>query len=142
MAAEIRGGPVLAIREGRVVFVLERATPNTGSYGGQMSVATKNWAGNQRCVPVEVHEPTSTDEVAAVVRAAAQAGERVKVIGGGHSFTDVAMTDGHLLSLDAMNRVLRVGGNEGFDVTVQAGIRLFELNDQLAKRGFGAPKSR
>ncbi len=97
-----------------------------------MSVATRNWAGNERCVPVAVHEPATTDEVAAIVRAALSAGERVKTIGAGHSFTGTAMTDGHLLSLDAMNRVLRVEGN---DVTVQAGIRLFELNARLAERG-------
>ena len=96
---------------------------------------TRNWARNQRCVPTAVHEPTSTDAVAAIVRAAVAAGQRVKVIGGGHSFTDVAMTDGHLLSLDAMNRVIGVGGPDGRDVTVQAGIRLFELNEQLASRG-------
>ena len=71
-----------------------------------VGVPTKNWAGNQRCVPVGVHLPTSTTAVAAIVRTAAEAGERVKVIGGAHSFTDIAMTDGHLLSLDAMNRVL------------------------------------
>ena len=71
-----------------------------------MAVPTKNWAGNQRCLPKQVHEPRFTDEVAAIVRAAAAAGERVKVIGGAHSFTDTAMTDGHLLSLDAMNQVL------------------------------------
>jgi FAD-linked oxidoreductase len=104
-----------------------------------VGVATKNWAGNQRCVPAAVHQPTSTDGVAAVVRTAAAAGQRVKVIGGGHSFTDVAMTDGHLLSLDGMNRVLRVGGPDGRDVTVQAGIRLFELNEQLAQRGLAMP---
>jgi L-gulonolactone oxidase len=79
------------------------------------NVATRNWAGNQRCVPVAVHRPRSTDEVAAIVRAAADADERVKVIGAGHSFTDVAMTDGHLISLDDMDRVLAVTGN---DVTV------------------------
>ena len=85
-----------------------------------MAVPTKNWAGNQRCLPKQVHEPRFTDEVAAIVRAAAAAGERVKVIGGAHSFTDTAMTDGHLLSLDAMNQVLSFDGN---DVTMQAGIR-------------------
>ena len=73
-----------------------------------MGVATKNWAGNQRCIPAHVHEPRFADEVATIVRTAAAAGERVKVIGGGHSFTDVAMTDGHLLSLDAMNQILSV----------------------------------
>ncbi len=104
-----------------------------------MGVPTKNWAGNQRCVPAGVHMPTSTTGVAAIVRAAAEAGDRVKVIGGAHSFTDIAMTDGHLLSLDAMNRVLAVGGPEGFDVTVQAGIRLYDLNDELASRGLAMP---
>ncbi len=101
-----------------------------------MAVPTKNWAGNQRCLPAQVHEPSFTDEVAAIVRTAAAAGERVKVIAGAHSFTDTAMTDGHLLSLDAMNQVLAVDGD---DVTVQAGIRLRDLNERLAERGLALP---
>jgi L-gulonolactone oxidase len=101
-----------------------------------MGVPTKNWAGNQRCVPTQVHRPRFTDDVAAIVRTAAAAGERVKVIGGAHSFTDTAMTDGHLLSLDLMNQILSVNGT---DVTVQAGIRLRDLNDQLFERGLAMP---
>ncbi len=101
-----------------------------------MGVPTKNWAGNQRCVPTQVHQPRFADDVAAIVKAAAAAGERVKVIGGGHSFTDTAMTDGHLLSLDLMNQILSVNGT---DVTVQAGIRLRDLNDQLFERGLAMP---
>ncbi len=101
-----------------------------------MGVPTKNWAGNQRCVPTQVHQPRFTDDVATIVKAAAAAGERVKVIGGAHSFTDTAMTDGHLLSLDLMNQILSVNGT---DVTVQAGIRLRDLNDQLFERGLAMP---
>ena len=101
-----------------------------------MAVPTKNWAGNQRCIPTQVHEPRFADEVATIVRGAAAAGERVKVIGGAHSFTDTAMTDGHLLSLDAMNRIISVEGNV---VTVQAGIRLRDLNEQLFARGLAIP---
>ena len=101
-----------------------------------MGVPTKNWAGNQRCTPAQVHQPRFADEVAAIVRTAAAAGQRVKVIGGGHSFTDAAMTDGHLLSLDAMSRILAV---DGTDVTVQAGIRLRDLNQQLFERGLALP---
>ena len=106
------------------------------SYAPAMAMPTRNWARNQRCVPIAAHEPSTVGEVAAVVRAAAEAGERVKVIAGGHSFTDTAMTGGHLLSLSKMNRIVRV---DGADVTVQAGIRLHELNAQLANRGLALP---
>lgn len=101
-----------------------------------MSVPTRNWAGNQRCQPTAVHQPTSTIDVAQIVAAAHAAGERVKVIASGHSFTDTAMTDGHLLSLDKMQQVL---GVDGHDVTVQAGIRIHQLNNELASRGLALP---
>lgn len=101
-----------------------------------MAVRTRNWARNQRCVPLETHAPRTTADVAALVGRVAVAGERVKVIGGGHSFTDAAMTDGRLLSLDAMREVVEV---DGADVTVQAGIRLHDLNDQLAALGLALP---
>ncbi|NQY57540.1 MAG: FAD-binding protein [Ilumatobacteraceae bacterium] len=95
-----------------------------------------NWARNERCVPRTIRRPEFPDELAGIVAAAAQRDERVKVIGAGHSFTGAAMTDGHLVSLDAMNQVLHV---DGTDVTVQAGIRLHELNDALFVRGLALP---
>lgn len=101
-----------------------------------MGVLTRNWARNQRCVPASVHQPRSTGDVVRIVTNAVIAGERVKVIGAGHSFTDMAMTDGRLLSLDAMNKILDV---DGCDVRVQAGIRLFDLNEQLAAHGLAMP---
>jgi FAD-linked oxidoreductase len=101
-----------------------------------MSVPTRNWAGNQRCHPSAVHQPRSTTEVAHIVSAAHAAGERVKVIASGHSFTDTAMTDGHLLSLDKMQQVL---GVDDHDVTVEAGIRIHQLNNELAARGLALP---
>ena len=101
-----------------------------------MRVPTRNWAGNERCLPAAVHRPSTTGDVAAIVAVAHRAGRRVKVIGGGHSFTGAAMTDGDLVSLDAMRRVVDV---DGCDVTVQAGIRLRDLNDELARRGLAMP---
>jgi L-gulono-1,4-lactone dehydrogenase len=58
--------------------------------------------------------------------------ERVKVAGAGHSFTDIACTDGVMLDLSGMNRVL---GAEGDLVTVQGGITIRELGPALAARG-------
>jgi L-gulonolactone oxidase len=70
---------------------------------------------------------------------AAHHGHRVKVVGGGHSFSEIALSEGGVLvSLDNMKRVLSVrpvAGGGGADVWVQAGIRLHELNDELAGRG-------
>jgi L-gulono-1,4-lactone dehydrogenase len=56
----------------------------------------------------------------------------VKVAGSGHSFTDIACTDGVMVDPSRMNRLLRVEGNE---VTVEAGITLRELGPALAERG-------
>ena len=57
---------------------------------------------------------------------------RVKVAGSGHSFTDIACTDGVMLDLSRMRRLLAVNGNE---VTVEAGITIRELGPALAERG-------
>jgi L-gulono-1,4-lactone dehydrogenase len=65
--------------------------------------------------------------VAAVARA-----RRVKVCGAGHSFTDIACTDGVMLDLSRLNRVLEVAGQ---NVTVEAGISLRDLGEELAARG-------
>jgi FAD-linked oxidoreductase len=56
---------------------------------------------------------------------------RVKVAGAGHSFTDIACTDGLMLDLSRLNRVLRVEGDE---VTVEAGITIRQLGPALAER--------
>jgi L-gulono-1,4-lactone dehydrogenase len=87
-----------------------------------------NWARDQRCAPERIERPAGEDELAAVVAAA----ERVKVVGAGHSFTDIACTDGVMVDLTRMNRVLAV---EGHDVTVEAGITIRDLAPALAARG-------
>ena len=56
---------------------------------------------------------------------------RVKVAGAGHSFTDIACTDGVMIDMSAMRRVLAVDGNE---VTVEAGITLHDLGEELRAR--------
>ncbi len=57
---------------------------------------------------------------------------RAKVVGAGHSFTDIACTDGVMIDTSAMRRVLAVEGNE---VTVEAGITLHDLGEELRARG-------
>jgi L-gulono-1,4-lactone dehydrogenase len=97
-------------------------------------VIWRNWSGEQRCTPAEVVRPRSTEEVAAAVRRAGEDGWVVRVAGAGHSFTDAVLTDGILLSLDAMDGVVWADPG-GRRVRVQAGIRLRALSERLARYG-------
>src|SRR5437763_1393627 len=87
-----------------------------------------NWAGDQVCAPASRVEPGSEDELLAAIHGA----PRVRAAGSGHSFTDIALTDGLQVSLRRMDRVLSVDGPL---VRVQGGIRLRELGRELAARG-------
>ena len=97
-----------------------------------------NWARNQRCVPNAVHQPASTNEVARIVRQAHETGQRVKVIGAGHSFTATAMTDGVMLRLDNMTQILSVDREAG-QVYVQAGATLHDFCRELHNYGLALP---
>jgi FAD-linked oxidoreductase len=94
----------------------------------------RNWAGDQRCTPAAIERPGSVAQIAAALERAAAAGQRVRVAGSGHSFTDAACTDGRLLSLERMDRVLDVDRASGL-VRVEAGIRIHALSAALAEHG-------
>jgi L-gulono-1,4-lactone dehydrogenase len=87
-----------------------------------------NWARQQRCAPERIEKPRTEEELVRAVTSA----RRVKVAGTGHSFTDIACTDGVMVDMSAMRKVLAVDGSE---VTVQAGITLRELGEELRARG-------
>lgn len=93
-----------------------------------------NWAGNQSCSPIAIERPEVEAALAAVVARAAERGERVKVVGAGHSFTPIACTDGYLVDLAAYGDVLSVDERSGI-VEVEAGIPLSRLNATLARHG-------
>ncbi len=98
----------------------------------------RNWAGNEACIPAAVERPSSTGEVAEIVARARREGQRVKVIGAGHSFTPTAMTGGVLLSLDGMTAIRSID-RERRRVTVEAGITLRALSVELDRYGLALP---
>jgi len=95
-----------------------------------------NWAGDQRCAPVQLSRPGSEAEVAELVARAAARGLPVRAAGAGHSFTDCACTDGVLVDTGGLQRVLAVDRASGL-VTVEGGIRLRRLGEELARHGLG-----
>ncbi|WP_194836035.1 D-arabinono-1,4-lactone oxidase [Nocardia sp. XZ_19_369] len=97
-----------------------------------------NWAGDQQCAPATIATPRTTDEVAELLGRAGDAGQTVRVAGAGHSFTDAVLTDGVLLDLRNLNRVLDVDAATG-RVRVEAGITLNAASNALHEHGLAFP---
>ncbi|GEL99550.1 D-arabinono-1,4-lactone oxidase [Cellulomonas terrae] len=97
----------------------------------------QNWARTARATPSRVLHPRDLQELSSAVRDGASEGLRVRAVGGGHSFTPVAVTDGVHIRLDSVDALERVAPQDDgtTHVTVGAGIRLGALNTLLADRG-------
>ena len=94
----------------------------------------RSWSGLATARPTQVLSPTSPEEVADAVVAARTQGMGVKMVGSGHSFPDIAVTDGLLLLPDRLVGIRKVD-RDAMTVTVLAGTPLHVLNDRL--RGLG-----
>jgi L-gulono-1,4-lactone dehydrogenase len=95
-----------------------------------------NWAREQFCVPSAIVRPTSEAELVEVVARAAQRGERVRAVGTGHSFTDCACTDGLMIDMTGLQRVVSADPASG-KVAIEGGAKLHALGPQLAEHGLG-----
>ncbi|MGY2028351.1 D-arabinono-1,4-lactone oxidase [Nocardia gipuzkoensis] len=97
-----------------------------------------NWAGDQQCAPAIIATPRSVEEVAGLLAEAEADGRTVRVAGTGHSFTDAVLTDGTLLNLAKLNRVLDVDRASGL-ARVEAGISLNAASTALHEHGLAFP---
>jgi L-gulono-1,4-lactone dehydrogenase len=93
-----------------------------------------NWAGDQSCRPARIVRPESREELAAAVGGAAAAGEKVRVAGSGHSFTEAALTEGTMIRLEGLSGIEDADRESGL-VRVGGGTVLGELNEQLSGLG-------
>ena len=91
----------------------------------------QNWAGNIRFNPNEIVRPTSTKEVVELVKT----GRRIRCIGTGHSWSELAPTDDVLMATDGLNKILSID-REKNQATIQAGAKLEHLNIQLWEEGY------
>jgi L-gulonolactone oxidase len=66
----------------------------------------RNWASDEGCRPREIARPESIEQIAEAVGRATRAGRRVRAVGAGHSFSDIACSDEMLLSLERCGQVL------------------------------------
>lgn len=97
-----------------------------------MTGTVTNWAGNITYAAEELHRPPTLDALRALVAG----GSRVRVLGSGHSFNEIAEAgaDGVLLSLDALPPQIDVD-TTARTVRVGGGVRYAELARQVHRHG-------
>lgn len=95
-----------------------------------------NWAGNITYAAKELHRPGTLDALRAVVAGSA----RLRVLGSGHSFNEIAEpgADGVLLSLDALPSEVAVD-TAARTVRVGGGVRYAELARVVHAHGLALP---
>jgi FAD/FMN-containing dehydrogenase len=98
----------------------------------------RNWGGTVRFEPAAVHLPRGLDEVRGIVRDAAAAGRRLRVLGAGHSWSPLVESSEVLLDLRHLDSCVVVDPEKRL-VSVGAGVRLFALNNFLTSRQLALP---
>lgn len=114
-----------------------------GAVGGSMGfsptaqatekAAWQNWSGGQKANPANIFYPS--DE-AALVKAIRESSGNIRAFGGGHSFSPVVPTKGSLISLEAMNGLVR-HDSAALTATFRAGTRIAQTGAALKAIGQG-----
>jgi hypothetical protein len=111
-----------------------------------VSPSWHNHTGNQRCRPEQIVEPKTLPELVGLVERAEREKVTVHAVGSGHSWSDVALTEGYLVEpgglrgvVDLDDGTLAVGFTANRLVRVLSGTPLRELNAALDRAGLALP---
>ncbi|TPX35928.1 hypothetical protein SmJEL517_g01749 [Synchytrium microbalum] len=97
-----------------------------------------NWSRTYSCDASHFINAHNEDDVTKAIELARSIRKPLRVVGSGHSPSDIVCTDGVLLSLDHMKSVVKVDKSSN-TITVMAGIKLWMLNEVLHKLGWALP---
>jgi L-gulono-1,4-lactone dehydrogenase len=108
--------------------------------------AWSNCIGNQKAFPLNIFRPTTLSEVISIINRAENENRKVRAVGSGHSFSDVALTDDFLIDTHGLNKVLtldaetlKADAHRSTLVEVECGIRIVDLNEALDRMGLALP---
>ncbi len=90
----------------------------------------RNWAGNQACIAQNYYQPETEEELIKLVKDHAT----LRMVGTGHSWSAICLNNEALVNLDNYNKVLHLDKDK-LQLTVQAGIKLWQLNEYLDQQG-------
>ncbi|KAL9639532.1 MAG: hypothetical protein Q9204_001050 [Flavoplaca sp. TL-2023a] len=98
----------------------------------------QTWAKTYHSFPELYIQPRTTREIRKIVALAQRCRRRLVIVGCGHSPSDLTCTSAWMVNLDHYNRILNIDKSSNL-VTLQAGIRLYELIAQLKENGLAMP---
>jgi FAD-linked oxidoreductase len=110
----------------------DRTRRDAGSRGGsrrdrrRARQAFRNWSGHVHAHPHTLARPASVEALSDIVDRASVAGERLRVVGAGHSFTPVAAGGDVMVSLDELSGIVSVDESRR-RVRFHAGTRLRDI---------------
>jgi hypothetical protein len=99
-----------------------------------MTNSVSNYDGAYTASPRELVYAETVEQIQAVLRDPARYPSPVRAMGSYHSLTPCASSDGTMVNMSRMNRVLRIDRDK-MTVTVQAGIQLIEVAAALLAEG-------
>ena len=94
----------------------------------------RNWSREQVCRPTRIARPFTREGLVMATIEANERGEQIKVAGSGHSFTPAALTDGTMIDISSLDRILDFDPGSGL-VRVEAGAVLGGLSERLDRLG-------
>jgi FAD-linked oxidoreductase len=103
-----------------------------------MASSWQNWGRTATCSPASHARPEAEDRIVELVEDAVQIGGRVKVVGSGHSWTDIACTDGTMVTLEGLGGDSVIADDRA-SVELPAGMRLGDAVAFLADHGLALP---
>lgn len=100
--------------------------------------AHHTWAKTFYAYPELYIQPETEKELQLVINLARHQHKKVLVVGSGHSPSTLTCTNGWMVNLDRMNKVIHVD-DLNKRVVVEAGIRLYQLQKALDEMGMAIP---
>lgn len=89
-----------------------------------------NWAKNVQSEVRNYFQPETEEEIIALVKSYG----KIRLVGTGHSWSDICLTDEALINLDYYNKIIHIDKVNKI-VKTQAGIKIWQLNQLLDKEG-------
>ena len=94
----------------------------------------KNWDRTQTWIPEKIYEPQDEEQIAGLIKRALDDQKQIRAIGSALSWSDIIDLPENAIVPGKMDKVLHVDKDKR-QVRVQAGARLKDVNETLAKHG-------